>query len=394
MINRVLNSKNDYEYYRELSFFMASLKDGHTLVWRYPNVNRYTTVYKGYYVDFGRIEGKIIVTRINTSKKDSIPLGSELLEVNGLSPEEYLSKFVIPYISASTDQSRNEQAAFFIFDGLAGMEYSIKIKTPNNEIIALKLVHGRLGEKFPPSTIPEIIKRDPVEFKWLDNRIAYLALNSLEDSMILNAFKKLLPELYKAEKLIIDMRENSGGNSEIGDEILKYLCNDKYLLIHNSRSRMHIAHAKRNGAYISANDTIGSEWKEEAFLDYHNMRYTTDEYEPKLNDLKAKRIIVPTLVLIGHKTVSAAEDFLVPLRNIKHIKTMGEITAGSAGTPYEIPLPGSSAYICVLQSYYPDGKKFVGVGITPDIEVKRTILGIINMQDEVLNRAIQYLNQK
>ena len=393
MIPRALNTKNDYDYYRELSFFMAFLKDGHTRVGRYPNVDRYTTVYRGFLIEFGRIEGKVIVTRINTSKKDSIPLGSELLEVNGLSADEYLSKNVKPYISASTDQSRDEEAVFFIMDGLPGMEYSIKIRKPNNEIKTFKLIHGNLGEKFPPNTVPEVKTKKPVELKWFDRKIAYMALNSFEDTSIINAFKKLLPELYRAEKLILDIRENTGGNSEIGFEILKYFSEDKYLFTHYSRSRKHIAHAKRNGAYISSEDTAGSDWKKEAFLDFNNKFYTEDKYVPYLNDLKDKRIIVPTLVLIGKKTISAGEDFLIPLKRIRHIKTMGETTSGSTGTLYEIKLPGSRAYICGLQSFYPDGSEYVGIGIAPDIEVKRTKQGIINMEDEVLNYAVKYLNK-
>lgn len=393
MIKRVLKTSNDYDYYRELSFFMAFLKDGHTGVGRYPNVDRYTTIYKGYLIEFGRIENKVIVTRINSSKKDSIPLGSELIEVNGLGTEEYLEKNVIPYISASTDQARVEEATFYILDGLPGMEYLIKIKTPNNEIKSLKLVHGDLGEPFPTNTTPKSRDKEPVEFKWLDNKIAYLALNSFQDTTIVEYFKKLLPELYKAKSLIIDIRENSGGNSEVGFEILKYLCEDKYLYTHYSRSRKHIAHSKRNGKYINAKDTVGSDWKKEAFLNFNNMLYTEVEYEPYLNDLKAERIIIPTVVLIGHKTISAGEDFLIPLKRINHIKTIGERTSGSTGTLYNITLPKSWGYICGLQSFYPDGSEYVGVGIEPNIEVKRTIQGVIKMEDDALSYALKYLNE-
>jgi C-terminal processing protease CtpA/Prc len=393
MIDRVLKTKNDYEYYRELSFFMAFLKDGHTGVGRYPNVDRYTTIFKGYLIEFGRIEKKVIVTRINASKKDTIPLGSELLEVNGLLTEDYLAEFVIPYISASTDKSRDENAVKYILDGLPGMKYTIKIRTPENEIKSIQLVHGSLGEKFPPETLPKTEIRNPVEFKWFDNKTAYLALNSFKDSTIVDSFKKLLPELYKAEKLIIDIRENTGGNSEVGFEILSYLTEDEHLFIHSSRSRRHIAESKREGANISVKDTIGSKWKKEAYLNYHNKLYTDDPYKPYINDLTDNRIVIPTLVLIGGKTVSAAEDFLVPIKRMGHIKTMGETTNGSTGTLYTINLPGSWAYICSLQSFYPDGSEYVGVGIRPDIEVKRTIKGVINMKDEVLNRALKFLNE-
>ncbi|OFX87186.1 MAG: hypothetical protein A2W99_07570 [Bacteroidetes bacterium GWF2_33_16] len=62
MIKKVLETNNDYDYYRELSYFTAFLKDGHTGIGRYPNVDRYTTVYKGYWIEFERIESKVVVT--------------------------------------------------------------------------------------------------------------------------------------------------------------------------------------------------------------------------------------------------------------------------------------------------------------------------------------------
>ncbi len=393
MIGAVLKTSNDYEYYRELSRFMAFLKDGHTGVGRYPNVDRYTTIFRGYLIEFGRVEGKVIVMKVNASKRDSIPLGSELLEVNGLATEYYLSERVTPYISASTDKARDEMAVKFILDGLPGMRYSIKIKTPQNQVKAIELVHGNLGEKFPPETFPKTIPWKPIEFKWFNDGIACLVLNSFSDHSTSDSVQKLLPELYRAKKLIIDIRENSGGNSEVGFQILKLLTDDKVLFTHASSSRKHSAELKNDGSRILEKDTAGSDWKKEAFLDYNNKLFSTSDYTAYPNDFAGRRIVIPTLVLMGGKTISAGEDFLIPMKNIRHIKTMGETTAGSTGTLYQVKLPGSWGYICSLKSTYPDGSAYVGVGISPDIEVKRTIRGVISMRDEVMEAAVGFLNK-
>lgn len=42
---------------------------------------------------------------------------------------------------------------------------------------------------------------------------------------------------------------------------------------------------------------------------------------------------------------------------------------------------------------YPDGKLFVGYGIVPDIEIKKTVSDYINEQDPALVAAIQFLNK-
>lgn len=204
-----------------------------------------------------------------------------------------------------------------------------------------------------------------------------------------------MPKLYKAKKLIIDIRENGGGNTEIGLEILSYFTNDNQLYKHKSKSRKHLSLFKANGAKYSEEDTSKADWIRDAYLDYHNKLYTQSEYSPYIINHREKRIVIPTIILTSHNTVSAAEDFLVPVKEMTHIKTMGETTAGSTGTPYRFELHGGGkAQVCTLQSFYPDGTEFVGIGIKPNIEINRTINGIINIEDEVLNSAIKSLNDK
>lgn len=44
--------------------------------------------------------------------------------------------------------------------------------------------------------------------------------------------------------------------------------------------------------------------------------------------------------------------------------------------------------------YYPDGRETQRIGIVPDIEVKRTIKGVIEGRDELLEKAIEIINQE
>jgi len=393
----VLATTNDYEYYRALEKFIAFLKDGHSKIEWFPRyIDRYTTVYKGYWIEFNYIENKVIVTRVNAKKKDELPIGSELVEINGMTTENYLTQFVLPHISASTESARRNIAAYYIFDGLKDTKYNVKILTPNKELKSLELVHGRIDDgAFPPELYPPKVTKKDVEFRWLENGIGYLTINSFSDSSVFKAFKEELPELYKVKKLIIDLRENGGGNTEVGLEIFKYLTIDSLIFGEKMRARKHISLNKANGVRIKSVNNSSSQWEKEAYLDYNNKLYTEFDYEPITNHLNAKRIIIPTLILVGYKTASAAEDFLVFTKGQKHIKTIGEKTYGSTGTPYFISLPnGGMASICTLQSYFPDGSEFVGIGIVPDIEVNRTIQGTINFEDEVLNKALLYLKEK
>jgi C-terminal processing protease CtpA/Prc len=104
---------------------------------------------------------------------------------------------------------------------------------------------------------------------------------------------------------------------------------------------------------------------------------------------------VPTVLLLGHNTASAAEDFLILADNQKHMTKIGAHSFGSTGQPYLFDLPGGGlARVCTKKDTYPDGREFVGYGIKPDIEVKQTLDDYIQKRDPVLQKALEYLKTK
>ncbi len=385
-IERVKETDNDYLYYRELQRFIAQLQDGHTAITYFPKyINRWTTIFENYKIELSYVENKIVVSRVNYSKKDELPIGSELIEINGINSHEYLEKGVLPYISASTDYVRYEFAAYSILEGLKGVKYKVKFKTPKGKILSMELIHKRLEER---KVYPEYPDNKEFEFKWLEHKIAYIAINNFSDSSMVETFKSYLGELYKAKGLIIDIRYNYGGKTKVGLDIFKYLTNDENIFGERLSSRKNIASYFVDGKYIAIADTFNSAYDKEAYLGYRFKLFENFDYEPFYNDCKAKKITIPTVILIGHNTASAAEDFLVFARQQKHITLIGEKTFGSTGSSIQIKLPkGGKARICVLRSLYPDGTEFVGKGISPDVEVKRTIKSLIENGDKVLLKA-------
>jgi C-terminal processing protease CtpA/Prc len=191
------------------------------------------------------------------------------------------------------------------------------------------------------------------------------------------------------------LRSNHGGNTGIGVEIFKYLTNDTLLYGSRTRSRQHIPTYKAWGKFIEPKDTINNEEAKKLYLSFHDKYYYKFNYEPDTVKLKAKRIIVPTVILIGHSTGSAAEDFLIYAANQKHMIKIGENSNGSTGQPFIFELPGGgSARVCTKQDTYPDGKEFVGYGVKPDIEIKPTLNDYLNKKDAVIDKALEYLKTK
>ena len=123
LIVSVPQTRNDYEYYRELQKFCASLKDGHTNVYLPPGIEQMTTNFGEYRLFLQNIDNKAIVVRTNASKKDEIPVGSEIIEVNGKPTATYIAEQVAPYISSSTDYILKDWGTRDLIQGLAGDTY-------------------------------------------------------------------------------------------------------------------------------------------------------------------------------------------------------------------------------------------------------------------------------
>lgn len=392
LITIVQNTKNDYEYYRELQKFCAMLKDGHTNVYFPESILQMNTMFGDYRLFIENIEGKAIITRTNLSKKDEIPVGSEIIEVNGFSTKKYINDFISPYIASSTDYVLEDLSISSLLTGLEGESYKIKIKKPNYDIIELHLTHKKTSEKevFPPFEP----KRQLLDFNWINEKIAYLSLNSFSDKKIDSLFIQKLPELYKAKALIVDLRYNSGGNSNFALEIAKYLTSKNKITGAKSKTRIHRPVFKAWGASINEKDTLRNKELKEMYLNFRDISFQDLEVETYPAS-KIKKLIIPIAVLTSHNTASAAEDILIFLDNQNHIVKIGENTFGSTGQPFSFKLPGGgSARICTKKDTYPDGREFVGYGIKPDIVVKKTLNDYLNKKDPVLERAIEYLKER
>ncbi|MNG01065.1 Peptidase family S41 [compost metagenome] len=98
------------------------------------------------------------------------------------------------------------------------------------------------------------------------------------------------------------------------------------------------------------------------------------------------------IVLVNEYSISQSEWATMSFQTAANTTVIGSQTAGADGNvchidfvkDYEAPFSGVGVY-------YPDGKETQRIGIIPDIEVKPTIIGIQQGRDEVLERAIQFI---
>jgi C-terminal processing protease CtpA/Prc len=100
-----------------------------------------------------------------------------------------------------------------------------------------------------------------------------------------------------------------------------------------------------------------------------------------------------TVMLIDERAVSQSEHTGLFLRAANGTKFVGSPTSGANGDVTSFFVPGDiRIWLTGDSASHPDGRQLQRVGLAPDVEVRPTIDGVRNGRDEVLERAVDYLN--
>jgi C-terminal processing protease CtpA/Prc len=366
---QVIGAKTTVDYYAVLIRFMATLKDGHTRIIAPPELHSH--FYGVTAIETRLIEGKIVVIGVSDPAlaAQGINIGAEVVAIDGKPALEYAKDDVAPNVYGFTPQDRDVWIyGYQLLRGPASKPVRLTLRDADGKTgTAVVPRHQNTG---PFGILPE--EDLTAHFKMLLSNIAYLKVNVFADDSGAQAMRKNFAAIKNAKGLIIDIRDNGGGNSDNGYALLSMLVNTPF---HDSNWRTRDYKA----AFRSWNVPIG--W----------MRASAGTYQPDPKLYYAG----PVVVLTSPRTYSAAEDFTVAFVAAKRGMLVGQTTGGSTGNPMLIKLPGGGlAFICTKDDSFPDGRVFEGVGIAPDIAVKPTIADIRAGRDPVLERAAEMLKMK
>jgi C-terminal processing protease CtpA/Prc len=372
-IPKILETNDKQEFYQILQELVAKLYDGHTFI--IPPLEELNSLeYPP--IELEMIEDKILISRIGDSediKKQNITPGQEVTKVNGVPAKEHLKNISTSFYSGGTQHWGEAFGLTMLLKGPANSTVELELKNIDGistEVLLKRNSMMKNGEKFRYRTedyYPLIRRKD-------FNNIIYFKFSTFIFDQIVDDFKVEFDELdvNNIQGMIIDLRYNTGGNSNNGFKILSRLI-DRPL--------------------------EAAKWKTRKYLPAFRAWGETEEwYEDSMGTVKpfqGKRYTGSLVVLSGHNTVSAAEDFLVPLKGSNRAKIVGDITAGSTGNPIAIPLPGGYVLrVCTKIDTFPDGTEFVGIGIEPDIHVSCSRIDIVEGRDVVLDKAIEVLRNR
>lgn len=365
---KVRATRSTAEYYKVLMALCARLKDGHTNVFPGPEL-RNTTMARPK-LSTHLVEGRVLVRRVFDPEliaKGIVP-GTEVVAVDGEPVRDYAARELAPYVSASTPQDLERRVYTYGFlSGPVDAVPHVRLRTAAGKAIELDLKRVSLDDynKAVPDT-------PPFELKILPGNIAYVALNGFGNDQAADQFLAAFDKIAASSALIIDVRNNGGGNSHVGYRVLATLT-DKPFQTSRWETRDYRPSYRAWGRAMPNYSEAAPNWEADPAHQYRK----------------------PVAVLTSSATYSAAEDFAVAFDSMRRGVIAGEATGGSTGQPLMFALPGGGgARVCTKADTYPDGRQWVGKGIQPTLKVAPTVADMQKGRDTVLEAAVSALRKQ
>lgn len=358
----LVNTATDEEFSQKLQLLANRLNDGHTSI-NYSADVTYAPISQKRFGD------KVFVTGVYSDEYtlNGVKKGTEIVAINGVPVIEYGNKFVVPYIPSSTEQWSKSYpfSSINLTKGMRGEPITITFRNKGSE--PFDIVDDRQSPW-------GVVKPDmEISYDSLPGNIGLLRIPSFQTNHFnMEKFADLFDQnIVTNNGLIIDIRDNTGGNSKVGEVVMMLLATDSIPQAPWDTPRYDAAYA-----------SWGAKW------------HTVSEPSPTMpayfmlsNEVgKYDKSIV---LLVNSCTFSAAEDFAALFKNANRGLIIGTPTGGSTGNPIVIDLGwGYYGRICTRHERLADGTEFIGVGIQPDILVEETG-SVMFGDDNVLKKAIE-----
>ncbi|NRA29421.1 MAG: hypothetical protein HRU11_04090 [Parvularculaceae bacterium] len=385
-----LAAETCFEYGLVLQRFIAHLDDGHTGL-AVPSIAHDIDYVP---IDLRSVSGKPVLYGKPKDYLPRVPLGSELLSIDGRDINDILEKDVYPYVAQSAEHVRRARAingfesiGWGPLVGEPGSMAKLRFRTPEGKRVTVRVKrdanqsdHDLRGGDWMTDSGPS----SNFEYRWIDDELAYVNLPSFASSSAADQFEEIAGELTKAKHVIVDLRSNGGGSTGNGVRVLRYFA-ERELQGSAWRTR------QTNSAHVAwghSFELYGGSYFEKFVDAYRGNVWLEGQFSPIRENPDA--LSAKLIVLIGPGTASAAEDFLVYADGLPSATVVGQPTFGSTGQPILFELPGKiRGRLVTKRDSYPDGRDFVGYGIQPDVQVDETVDSLLSETDIVLDRAIE-----
>jgi C-terminal processing protease CtpA/Prc len=429
--NKFSNPLTHQEVYLAISKLTAQIKCDHTKA-GFNNQSKLINSIIHYQNDkvpftFKWIGNEMVVIN-NASESELLVKGTKILSINQI-PVIEIRKQLLFYIGAdgATDQNRTYKSqvngydfrynAFDIFYPLIyplkSEKLALEIQQPDKNTVESIIVSAMSREdrfKILTERYPQFPKsRDEMwDFNILSDSTAILKINSFGLSgwkAITIDYKAYLANVFKQidelsiQHLIIDIRENIGGNDEMANELFTYIADKNYNFEREGRSR-----------YIDFPETLRpyiKTWNDNPWyykLNPNGTKTTNGYYIFKDNFTQPisksdKKVYQGKLYLLISSANTSLAFYTAYRFKLQQLGiTLGQETGGNlndinGGNILFLNLPNSNIEIDFPIMGGFSGQKQPNTGVIPDIKLNYIIQDILENRDLEVEKVIELINK-
>tara|TARA_B110000114_G_scaffold129919_1_gene136100 strand:+ start:839 stop:2350 length:1512 start_codon:yes stop_codon:yes gene_type:complete len=433
--NQIAKSSTYRDFYNiisQLTDFEGSLHNG--TFWSDKQWKSIKNESYGYFpIPLKFIEGKLLVN----TKGNDIPLGSEIISINGNSKKKLLTELGKYYTTDGFNITGKKLGISGYFSKYYRYNYGLKnefkviyksTKTEKLQTITLESVSYkkftknfqiRHSRKIDRQLYDDIVESEYYSINKVDSTTAILTINSFslgsnnDKSHI--KYKQFLDSVFKSlnqkkiKNLIIDVRNNGGGNKPNDMITLSYLANSpqkeiKSAWIGFTNSIPYWKYFKIDIPFYLkpfAKGKLKKIMKQQLPIVKNNRRYykNIETYQPNKNRFKGQ-----VYLLVGPKVASIASLFSSMLASNTNTIIIGEETSGgyyghNGSFPVQYKLPKSDFFtdfsiVNLTQDVIKKETQLFGRGIIPKFKVEHSFEDFLNNNDTQMNFTIELINKK
>lgn len=202
-----------------------------------------------------------------------------------------------------------------------------------------------------------------MRYRILPDNIGYIYYESFQSGIGEGNLSEVFAHLAICNGIIIDVRQNSGGNVTNSARFASRFVNEKTLTgyIRHKIGPGHSDFSEPFAIYLEPSD--GIRWQ--------------------------KKVVV----LTNRHSYSATNDFVNQMKGLPNVTIMGDKTGGGAGMPFTSELPNGWTVRFSASPHYNDQMECIEWGIEPDIKVDMNSKDESKGIDTIIERARRFLNR-
>jgi len=376
--DQIPDSISKIDAWRKINTILPLMKEGHTYI-RPPEESI------GDFLRFPfsiKIDNEAKNLIISNSPIDSLKryIGERIVSINGIATDSLITIF--------HKNTSAENDALFVFMNETHIDYALYsiFGSPKYFNLILLIADKKLKlscrsiKHIPDKIVPDFT------FEMIHKNVGFIDMNRLNS---LNKFKKFCKKTFRylnknhIGNLIIDFRGNGGGDSKVGDELIKYLSKVPFTQYQKAIIKVSSA-SKQQFHYPQKEDTL------------IEIEFTQDKLiEPYPEKMRYSGTV---FILIDGGTYSSAGSTVWCINHYHIATTIGKETGGTGvhyGYPIKRKLPNSglSYYISHIKWYQIGADDSSTHGLIPDDEIVVSIEDIKNNNDSAVDFVMKLIRQ-